>query len=169
MGIKLRFTTHSIAGRNLSDRDFLNSRGFLYVAQGYCLIEVGMIDRETMNDPLPHITLDKELRRDIDAIIQRLKTAIYHPMPNTASFPPEASREDIERAVAEMDAMAANHRFSEERLESLKNLKLAVMWLGMDLKAINDENPGAIDNPYPSSKDPSTGAKIEPTADGLKL
>ena len=24
-------------------------------------------------------------------------------------------------------------------------------------------------NPYPSSKDPSTGAVIEPTADGLKL
>lgn len=24
-------------------------------------------------------------------------------------------------------------------------------------------------NPYPSSKDPSTGTKIEPTADGLKL
>jgi hypothetical protein len=37
------------------------------------------------------------------------------------------------------------------------------MWLGMDLKRLNDTNP------YPSSKDPSTGDKIEPTADGLKL
>ena len=37
------------------------------------------------------------------------------------------------------------------------------MWLGMDLKRLNDVNP------YPSSKDPSTGIKIEPTADGLKL
>lgn len=42
------------------------------------------------------------------------------------------------------------------------------MWLGMDLKAINDENPGAIENPYPNSKDPSN-TKIDPTADGLKL
>ena len=37
------------------------------------------------------------------------------------------------------------------------------MWLGMDLKRLNQPNP------YPSSKDPSTGSKIEPTADGLKL
>lgn len=37
------------------------------------------------------------------------------------------------------------------------------MWLGMDLKRLNDTNP------YPSSKDSSTGDKIEPTADGLKL
>ena len=42
------------------------------------------------------------------------------------------------------------------------------MWLGMDLKAIGEENPGLVANPYPSSKDPST-ATIEPTADGLKL
>ena len=37
------------------------------------------------------------------------------------------------------------------------------MWLGMDLKRLNEPNP------YPSSKDPSTGSVIEPTADGLKL
>ena len=37
------------------------------------------------------------------------------------------------------------------------------MWLGMDLKRLG------TDNPYPSSKDPSTGTVIEPTADGLKL
>lgn len=45
----------------------------------------------------------------------------------------------------------------------ITKLQEAVMWLGMDLKRLN--NP----NPYPSSKDPSTGIKIEPTADGLKL
>ena len=37
------------------------------------------------------------------------------------------------------------------------------MWLGMDLKRLNQENP------YPSSKDPSTGTKIESTADNLKF
>jgi hypothetical protein len=42
------------------------------------------------------------------------------------------------------------------------------MWLGMDLKRINEANPGASPNPYPNSKDPSN-TKIEPTADGLKL
>ena len=45
----------------------------------------------------------------------------------------------------------------------ITKLQEAVMWLGMDLKRLNQ------DNPYPSSKDPSTGAKIEPTADNLKL
>ena len=43
------------------------------------------------------------------------------------------------------------------------------MWLGMDLKRINEANPGSgVGNPYPNSKDPSN-TKIEPTADGLKL
>ena len=45
----------------------------------------------------------------------------------------------------------------------ITKLQEAVMWLGMDLKRINDTNP------YPSSKDPSTGTKIDPTADNLKL
>ena len=45
----------------------------------------------------------------------------------------------------------------------ITKLQEAVMWLGMDLKRLNNANP------YPSSKDPSTGIKIEPTADGLKL
>ena len=45
----------------------------------------------------------------------------------------------------------------------ITKLQEAVMWLGMDLKRLNDVNP------YPSSKDPSTGIKIEPTADGLEL
>lgn len=46
---------------------------------------------------------------------------------------------------------------------AITKLQEAVMWLGMDLKRLNQPNP------YPSSKDPSTGIKIEPTADGLKL
>lgn len=41
-------------------------------------------------------------------------------------------------------------------------------WLGMDLKAMNEEQPGSIPNPYPNSKDPSNTI-VEPTADGLKL
>jgi hypothetical protein len=52
---------------------------------------------------------------------------------------------------------------SRERSLSITKLQEAVMWLGMDLKRLNTPNP------YPSSKDPSTGTKIEPTADDLKL
>lgn len=46
---------------------------------------------------------------------------------------------------------------------AITKLQEAVMWLGMDLKRLNQPNP------YSSSKDPNTGTKIEPTADGLKL
>ncbi len=52
---------------------------------------------------------------------------------------------------------------SRERALSITKLQEAVMWLGMDLKRLGTANP------YPSSKDPSTGTVIEPTADGLKL
>ena len=84
--------------------------------------------------PLDDIVLDKELRRDIDTQIQRLKSA----------------------------------PLSRERSLAITKLQEAVMWLGMDLKRINEEAPGSSPNPYPNSKDPSN-LKIEPTADGLKL
>ena len=71
----------------------------------------------------------KQLRKDIDDVIQRVKSL------------------DNCREVS----------------ICITKLQEAVMWLGMDLKRI-----GAI-NPYPSSKDPSTGTKIEPTADNLKF
>jgi hypothetical protein len=80
------------------------------------------------------ITEDKALRRDTDAIIQRVK-----------ELPP-----------------------SRERAITITKLQEGVMWLGMDLKRINDAMPGAVANPYPNSKDPSN-TKIEPTADNLKL
>lgn len=52
---------------------------------------------------------------------------------------------------------------SRETSLVITKLQEGVMWLGMELKARNEENP------YPESKDPSTGDKISPTADGLKL
>ena len=96
-----------------------------------------------------HILIDKELRRDIDEIIQRLKI----------------STGDITRLPQVW--IETNHRKSRERSLAITKLQEAVMWLGMDLKAINDESGGA-ENPYPNSKDPSN-TKIDPTADGLKL
>lgn len=75
------------------------------------------------------IVANKQLRKDIDEQIQRVK-----------ALPP-----------------------SRERSLAITKLQEAVMWLGMDLKRLNEENP------YPNSKDPSTGDKIDPTADGLKF
>ena len=71
----------------------------------------------------------KQLRKDIDDVIQRVKTL------------------DGCREVS----------------ICITKLQEAVMWLGMDLKRIGDINP------YLNSKDPSTGTKIDPTADNLKF
>ena len=71
----------------------------------------------------------KQLRKDIDDVIQRVKVL------------------DDCREVS----------------ICITKLQEAVMWLGMDLKRIGDINP------YPNSKDLSTGTKIDPTADNLKF
>lgn len=71
----------------------------------------------------------KQLRKDIDDVIQRVKS---------------------------LDGC-------REISICITKLQEAVMWLGMDLKRIGDVNP------YPNSKDPSTGTKIDPTADNLKF
>ena len=69
----------------------------------------------------------KELRKDIDSIIGRVR----------------------------------NLEPCKETNIVITKLQEAVMWLGMDLKRLNEPNP------YPNSKDPSTGTKIDKTADGL--
>lgn len=51
---------------------------------------------------------------------------------------------------------------SRERSLAITKLQESIMWLGMDLKRLNEANP------YPDSYDPSN-TKIAPTADGLKL
>ena len=68
-------------------------------------------------------------------------------------------RKDIDEKIHEIKNLPP----SRERSLAITKLQEGVMWLGMDLKRLNEENP------YPSSKDPSSGDKIEPTADGLKL
>ena len=75
------------------------------------------------------VTKNKQLRKDTDDIIQRIKD-----LPS-----------------------------SRERSLAITKLQEGVMWLGMDLKRLGETNP------YPSSKDATTGTTIEPTADGLKL
>lgn len=62
-----------------------------------------------------------------------------------------------------IQVIKSSPRQSAERTLAIRKFQEGVMWLGMDLKALNEPNP------YPSSKDPSTGNVIEPTADGLKL
>lgn len=68
-------------------------------------------------------------------------------------------RKDIDEKIQEIKNLPP----SRERSLAITKLQEGVMWLGMDLKRLNEVNP------YPSSKAPSTGDKIELTADSLKL
>ena len=68
-------------------------------------------------------------------------------------------RKDLDEKIQEVKNLPP----SRERSLCITKLQEAVMWLGMDLKRLNEENP------YPNSKDPSTGDKIDPTSNGLKL
>lgn len=61
-----------------------------------------------------------------------------------------------------LQTIKASQRTSRERSICVTKLQEAIMWLGMDLKAL------AAPNPYPNSYNP-TNKIIEPTADGLKL
>ena len=68
-------------------------------------------------------------------------------------------RKDIDDVIQRVKALDGCREVSI----CITKLQEAVMWLGMDLKRIGDINP------YPNSKDPSTGTKIDPTADNLKF
>lgn len=70
----------------------------------------------------------------------------------------KAARRDLDAQLQRIKELPP----SRERSLAITKLQEAIMWLGMDLKRLNEPNP------YPESKNPEN-TKIEPTADGLKL
>lgn len=103
-----------------------------------------MSDHTDCIAPLDAIGDTKQFRKDLDGVLQRLKISSHPTNPHQYA------------------------RASRERSLAVTKIQEAIMWLGMDLKAINDEAPGASPNPYPQSYNPESPV-IEPTADGLKL
>lgn len=85
---------------------------------------------------------------------------------------PEVIKEKYEKEVRfdkemrkELDASLQKLKESvgsRERSLAITKIQEAIMWLGMDLKRLGEENP------YPESKNPES-LRIEPTADGLKM
>jgi hypothetical protein len=67
-------------------------------------------------------------------------------------------RKDLDEKIQEVKNLPSSH----ERSLAITKLQEAVMWLGMDLKRLNEADP------YPNGNDVNTD-KIDPTADGLKL
>ena len=82
---------------------------------------------------------------------------------------PEGTREQNVKADkqlrvnldAELQKMKALPK-SRETSISITKLQEAIMWLGMDLKRLNEANP------YPDNYKPEN-TKIAPTADGMKM
>ncbi len=68
-------------------------------------------------------------------------------------------RKDLDGKIQEVKQLPS----CRETSLAVTRLQEAVMWLGMDLKRLNEADP------YPHGKDPNTGDVIDPTADGLKL
>lgn len=98
---------------------------------------------------IAHIQQTKQARQDLDAALQSLRC-------------------DTDKGYRGFRPPDHPVRSSRERSLAITKLQEAIMWLGMDLKAINDEEPGSAPNPYPASYDPAS-PKIEPTSEGLKL
>ena len=95
--------------------------------------------------PKTTVSQTKQFRKDLDGILQELK------FDSDPKAPHDYARASRERSIA------------------ITKIQEAIMWLGMDLKAINEESPSdETANPYPQSYNPESPV-IEPTADGLKL
>ena len=81
-----------------------------------------------MQNKFVEIKNTKQLRKDIDEVLQRVK----------------------------------NLEFRYETANAITKLQEGVMWLGMYLKYLGEQDP------YPESRNPDS-QRIEPIADGLKL
>lgn len=80
-------------------------------------------------------------------------------------------RKDLDNVLQEMKQRQKNEPRGEASRHlalSITHLEDSIMRQGMRLKAINEAEPGAAENPYPESYNPES-TKVEPTADGLTL
>jgi hypothetical protein len=109
---------------------------------------------ETTQPPFTAISDTKQFRKNLDSVLSELKQATspqYNPNAVDGISHPPGYRSSLERSIA------------------ITKIQEAIMWLGMDLKAINEETPSIeTANPYPQSYNPESPV-IEPTSDGLRL
>lgn len=98
----------------------------------------------------PHVAATKAHRNNLDEVLQRL-------------------RRDADPDFKGGRTPCHPVRTSRERSLAITNLQQAIMWLGMDLKALREEGDvSAGPNPYPASYGPASPV-IEPTADNIRL
>lgn len=97
----------------------------------------------------PQVAQTKQHRQNLDEVLQRIKR-------------------DSEKGFTGIREPGHCVRSSRERSLVVTKLQEAIMWLGMDLKAMSEEGTTGCVNPYPQSYNPDSPV-IEKTADGLKL
>lgn len=105
--------------------------------------------RETQPHEAAMVMHTKQWRAALDAVLQDIKQATAfrdngpRPQPGAVHLP--------------------ICRNSDERQEAAKKIKEAIMWLGLDLKALNDGQTC-----YPDGYDASN-ARVNPVPDGVKF
>lgn len=100
------------------------------------------------------IKQDKDWRKRLDDVLHEMKQATDKPQSSPGC-----------------DSMQINEKFTgsgRHRSLSITHLEDSIMRLGMDMKEVNESNPGSAPNPYPQSYNPEN-ARVEPTSEGLKL
>jgi hypothetical protein len=90
----------------------------------------------------------KALRVELDSLLQELKA------------------DRLESDVVEFSSV--QNRKSRERSLAITKIQEAIMWLGMDLKAMNEAGIANLEDPYPDSYNPLND-RVAETADGIKL
>lgn len=99
----------------------------------------------------PRVAQDKQFRRELDDILQRLK---LH------------SERKYTLVALPGDPLRFHSRHRDLAIEHIED---AIMRLGMDLKEFSEKNPDkGTAYPYPESYNPASPV-ISPTADGVKL
>lgn len=106
------------------------------------------------------IKQNKDWRQRLDDILQEMKVAGNREVQTKATV-----GEFADAITVPNPAFTGTSR---HRSLSITHLEDSIMRLGMDCKEVNEACPGAAPNPYPTSYDKIT-AKVEPTADDLKL
>lgn len=114
--------------------------------------------------PFEQLPYNQQLKDKIFCNIVDVMTGKYFiKLPVTGYHDDVVANKQLRKVLDEKIQILSKLPKSRERSLSITKLEEAVMWLGMDLKRLGEKNP------YPSSKDPNTGAAVEPTADGLKF
>lgn len=107
----------------------------------FCGAVVGVADNTKQVQAVSHLDI-------LEAAHERAHRALFYERARLSAI--AQTKQFRKELDFTLQALKASPRRSAEREESIKNLKQAIMWLGMDLKEIGTPTP------YPHSYDPSS-------------